>query len=182
MDSAWSRPSRSKTSKNRKKWEAGFPLDSWSATSVHVARGNMRLGLKILLDLGARALAIPNRAPPLKRSLCEKQRTATPPSLAALASGSFSSQWAPLALRRRCADRRFSTVIRIGGQHVTLRIDSIGSRAFLRAKNQFGLRASRPPQTRPTRCSTRAQPCVVTVLGTSESNSAKDSPSCSHAS
>lgn len=80
----------------------GFPLDSWSATSVHVARGNMRLGLKILLDLGARALAIPNRAPPLKRSLCEKQRTATPPSLAALASGSFSSQRASVALRRRC--------------------------------------------------------------------------------
>ena len=69
----------------------GFPLDSWSATSVHIARGNMRLDLKILLDLGARALASPNRAPPLKRSLCEKQRTTTLPSLAALASGSFSS-------------------------------------------------------------------------------------------
>jgi hypothetical protein len=40
----------------------GFPLDSWSTTSVHIARGNMRLDLKILLDLGARALAIPNRA------------------------------------------------------------------------------------------------------------------------
>ena len=75
----------------------GFPLDSWSATSVHIARGNMRLDLKILLDLGARALASPNRAPPLKRSLCEKQRTATLPSLAALASGSFSLYRALLA-------------------------------------------------------------------------------------
>ena len=89
----------------------------WSATSVHVARGNMRLGLKILLDLGARALAIPNRAPPLKRSLCEKQRTATPPSLAALASGSFSSQRGIFVNLRTLARRhlKMRTIVQIDG-------------------------------------------------------------------
>ena len=63
----------------RKKGRIPSPLDSWSATSVHIARGNTRPDLKIRLGLRVQSrLPSPNRAPPLRR-FPEKQRTTTLP-------------------------------------------------------------------------------------------------------
>eukprot|EP01046_Picozoa_sp_COSAG06_P060517 COSAG06_NODE_12906_length_1314_cov_0.922634_1_plen_165_part_00 len=63
----------------RKKGRIPSPLDSWSATSVHIARGNTRPDLKIRLGLRVQSrLPSPNRASPLRR-FSEKQRTTTLP-------------------------------------------------------------------------------------------------------
>lgn len=70
---------RSRRKKGRIPSPVETPLDSWSATSVHIARGNTRPDLKIRLGLRVQSrLPSPNRASPLRR-FSGKQRTTTLP-------------------------------------------------------------------------------------------------------
>ena len=70
----------------------GFPLDSWPATSVHIARGNMRLDLSIKNTSRSRSPSVDESklGIAVETAPFEKQRTATLPLRTTLASpGSF---------------------------------------------------------------------------------------------